>query len=240
MPKRRFGVAQFRRVDANRVAGFEEAGMAFGDPQPQHEILLRDLSDGFARQNDGAGGEWHFEDTAGRRCKHAAFAELLLNDRALRDARTHGIVGDIEGGARLVEARARDGAPAEQVLGAGQIGLGLRKLRLETGDLRVEGFHLQCKFLVADGCNDLTEAHMVAFLDGQFGDRATDARARRNGASAFDRGKDRLLVRHGGRSDNKGILRPRRTSCGNSEQNQCDNGRVHAGVLLATLCVNLR
>ena len=96
-----------------------------------------------------------------------AFGDLLLDDRTLGGARLQRIGRDVKGGVRLVEAGLRNGAARKQILGAGEIGLGLRNLRLEAGDLGVERLHLQGQLLVADGRDHLALLDLVAVLDAR-------------------------------------------------------------------------
>ena len=184
--------------------------MAFRHAQPQHEILLRHRGDRLARQDHGAGRHRHLQHAAGGRRQHLAFGDLLLDDRAFGGARLQRVGCDVEGGARLIERRLRNGAAREQILGASEIVLRLGDLRLQPGNLRIERLHLQRELLVADGRDDLTLLDAVAFLDGKLDHRAADARARRHDVGAFDGGKDRLFVGHRFRRDGEGLLRNRR------------------------------
>ena len=85
-----------------------------------------------------------------------------------------------------------------------QIGLRLRELRLEAGDLRIERFHLQRDLFVADRRDDLTALDVVAFLDGELRHGAADARTGRNDIGAFDGGEHGLLVGDARRRDDEG------------------------------------
>ena len=108
--------------------------------------------------------ERHLQHAAGRRRQHVTLGELLLNHRTFRDARALRIGRHVERRARLVEPRLRRDSLLEQVLGAGQIGLRLRDLRIEPGDLRVERFQLQRELLVTDRGDDLAELDLIALL----------------------------------------------------------------------------
>ena len=151
---------------------------------------------------------------AGRR-QHVAFGDLLLDHRALGGARLQRVGCDVERCARLVERRLRHGALArEQIFGAGEIGLRLRDLGFERGNLRVERLHLQRELLVADGGDHLPLLDRIAFLDGERHHGAADARPRRHHVGAFHRGEHRLFVGHLFRRDDESLLRKRR--CANS------------------------
>ena len=74
---------QLGAVDADLVAGFQEAGMAFRHPKAKLEILLRDHRNGIAGQHDGTDRHQLFQDAPAGRGKHLPLIELLLDDGAL-------------------------------------------------------------------------------------------------------------------------------------------------------------
>ena len=163
----RAALAEFLAVDAHRIAGLEKAGVPLRHAQPQDEILLRHGGDGFAGQDDGAGGHRHLQTRPAvgastlpsvtccwitERSAVRAFSALEATLKAVR-AWSRRVFGMVPRG--------------EQVFGAGEIGLRLGELGFEPGDLRIERLHLQRELLVADGRDDLALLDRVAFLDGE-------------------------------------------------------------------------
>ncbi len=57
--------------------------MAFRNPKPELEILLRDHRNGIAGQHDGTDRHQLFQDAPAGRGKHLPLIELLLDDGAL-------------------------------------------------------------------------------------------------------------------------------------------------------------
>jgi hypothetical protein len=156
--------AEFGGVDTNRIAGLEKPRVTFRDAQAQDEILLGNHRDRLTRQHHGSGRHRLLENTTGGRREHATLRELLLNHGPFSDARSMGVGRHIECRADLVEARLRSDALAEQLFSSVDIDLGLPELRLQSGDLRVERFHLEHELLVADRGDDLAGLDPIALL----------------------------------------------------------------------------
>ena len=190
----RAGLSNLGAVDAHAVADFEELCVALGNAKAQHEILLGDRGNDLAGKNDGADRVGHAQDAAGRRSQNLAFRHLPLDDRALGNACPQRILGNIDGGARLVEPRLRRRATLEQALRTGKVGLGLSELRLEPGDLGVERLHLKGELFVADSGNDLPCRDFVAFFDCETGDRSPGADSGRHRLRCLDRREHRFVV----------------------------------------------
>ena len=178
----------------DRIADLQRQRVPFRYAQAQHERLLADRGDRVAVQHHGALGQRHRDHAAGDRRQHLALLQVLLRHGALGSARAQDGGGDLHRGARLVHRGARAATLTEQRLGPRQIGLRLRELRLQSGDLRVERVDLQQQLVVADHGDDLALGDRVALAHRQAGDRAADARACRHDIGAFDRGEHRLLV----------------------------------------------
>ena len=213
--------------------------MPLGHAQAQHEIFLGDARHRLARQDHRACGDRNLEHAAGGRCQHLAFGQLLLDHRAFGDAGAMSVGRDIEGGAHLIETRLWNGALGEQVFGAGEIALGLRELRLEPGDLRIERLELQHELLVADGRQHLALLDLVALLDGQLGHGAADARARRHDIGALDGGEHGLFVGGRFRRHRESLLRQRGLG-GESEQSNDRRGDTHGDCRVLGVSRNAR
>ena len=189
--------------------------------QAQHERLFADRGDRVAIQHHRPLGQWHRDHAAGHRCQHLALLQVLQRHGTLGRARAQDRGGDIHRSARLLHRGAWAATLTQQRLGPREIGLRLRELRLQSGDLRVERVDLQQQLVVADHGNDLTLGDRVALAHRQAGDRAADPGACRHDIGALDRGKYGLLVNQRLEPDRMCRLSHR---CGGEGDEHCRDG----------------
>ena len=214
-------------VEADRIAGLQEARMALRHPQTQHEILLGDRGDRFAAHHHAAHRHRHGEHAPGGRRQHIAFGELLRHHGAFVGARLQIVRGDIGRRGQLIEIGLGRRAALEQALGTRKVALGLGQLRLQRLDLRVERALLEDQLGIADRRHDLVGLHPVALLDRETGDGAAGADAGRDDVETFDGGEHRLVVGRRDALDGIGRCRPASAGEQGKRGRGQENGLAH-------------
>ena len=202
------GVLEAARADLHDVAGAHEARVPLGQLQAQDVAVLGERRDRLAGQDDRAFLHGRLQNAACGGREHRALLHLLADDVAIALHRVQRALSHVERRFCGVDLDLGADAALLQFDRAVIVRLGLVALRLLRLDAGIDCLLLQDKLWISDDgdlgpCRDL-----LAFLDGEGGDRAADAGAGGEFMDGLDGADHRLLVGDVGEMDHERLGGP--------------------------------